>query len=47
MIMSDLPTLEVVVSLRTSQPVSKIKERKATLNAEPVSTVNDYKIINT
>jgi len=42
MIMPDSPTLAVVVSLSTSQPISKIKERKLTLNAEPFSTVNDY-----
>jgi hypothetical protein len=42
MIMPDSPTLAVVVSLSTSQPISKIKERKVTLNAEPFSTVNDY-----
>jgi len=63
MIMPDSPTLAVVVSLSTSQPINKIKERKVTLNpashpcpqygrrassrAEPFSTVNDYKIINT
>jgi len=47
MIMPDSPTLAVMVSLSNSQPISKIKERKVTLNAELFSTVNDYKIINT
>jgi len=50
MIMPDSPTLAVMVSLSTSQPMSKIKERKVTLNpachtsgrAEPFSTVNGY-----
>ena len=43
MIMPDSPTLAVMVSLSTSQPMSKIKERKVTLNVEPFSTVNGYK----
>jgi ribosomal protein S19 len=38
--------LAVMVSLSTSQPMSKIKERKATLNPDfigkPFSTVNGY-----
>jgi len=43
MIMPDSPTLAVMVSLNTSQPMSKIKERKVTLNPEPFLTVNGYK----
>jgi len=42
MIMPDSPTLAVMVSLSTSQPMSKTKEGKVTLNAEPFSTVNGY-----
>jgi len=32
MIIPDSPTQAVMVSLRTSQPIKKIKERKVTLN---------------
>jgi len=32
MIMPDLPTLAFIVSLSTSQPMSKIKEKNVTLN---------------
>jgi len=32
--MPDSPTLAVMVSLSTSQPMSKIKERKVTLNPD-------------
>jgi len=42
MIMPDSPTLAVMASLSTSQPMSKIKERKVTLNVERFSTVNGY-----
>jgi len=42
MIMPDSATLAVMVSLSTPQPMSKIKERKATLNVEPFSTLNGY-----
>jgi len=45
--MPDLPTLAVMDSLSTYQPMSKIKERKVTLNPDfvgkPFSTVNGYK----
>jgi len=44
MIMPESTTLAVMVSLSTSQPMSKIKERKITLNVEPFSTVNGYLI---
>jgi len=37
MIMPDSPTLAVMVLLSTPQPMSKIKERKVTLNPEPVN----------
>jgi len=48
--MPDSPTLAVKVSLSTSQPMSKIKERKVTLNpachspgrVELFSTVSGY-----
>jgi len=43
MIMPDSPTLAVMVALSASQPMSKIKERKVTLNGEPFLTVNGYK----
>jgi len=54
MITPDSPTLAVMGSLSTSQAMSKIKERKVTLNptchtsgrAEPFSTVNSYKYSN-
>ena len=42
--MPDSPTLAAMVSLSTSQPMSKTKERKLTLNIEPFSTVNGYNL---
>jgi len=46
MIMPDSPTLAVMISLSTSQPMSKTKAGKVTLNPDfigkPFSTVNGY-----
>jgi len=45
MIMPESTTLAVMISLSTSQPMSKSKEKKVTLNVEPFSTVNGYDIL--
>jgi len=42
MIMPEPPKQAVMLSLSTSHPISKTKERKVILNVEPFLTVNGY-----